>query len=116
MSAAYGGRLLASTKRDQAFFGRGYTYWKDCTTAFKKHQASDSHREANEALDLLPRQVMGDVGELLSQEHREEKATNRKMFMRALQNIRFLARQGLPLRGDDEMLTVTSFGSSTFKA
>ena len=49
---------------------------------------------------LLPKQVLGNVGELLSQEHREEKAANRRMFVRILQNIRFLARQGMPLRGD----------------
>ena len=53
----------------------------------------------NEALILLPRQVQGDVGELPSQEYKEEKATNRKMFLKILQNIRFLSRQGLALRG-----------------
>ena len=66
-----------------------------------KHQSSECHWEANEALILLPRQIQGDVGELLSQEHKEEKATNRKMFLKILQNIRFLSRQGLALRGGD---------------
>ena len=53
----------------------------------------------SEALILLPRQIQGDVGEILSQEHKEEKATNRKMFLKILQNIRSLSRQGLALRG-----------------
>ena len=39
---------------------------------------------------------------LVSREHQEEKATNRKMLVKILQNIRFLARQGLPLRGHDD--------------
>ena len=46
----------------------------------------------------MPQQVR-DVGELLSKAHQEEKATNRKMLLKILQCIRFLARQGLPLRG-----------------
>ena len=102
MTAAHEGKFLVSTKRDPAFLSRGFTYWKEATTAFKKHQASDCHREANEALILLPKQVHGDIGELLSQQHQEEKATNRKMLLKILQNIRFLARQGLPLRGDKD--------------
>ena len=57
------GPLLKSSKRDPAFNTKGFTYWKDGTTAFKKHQTSDCHREATEAL-LLPKQVLGDVGEL----------------------------------------------------
>ena len=99
MRADHEGKFLASTKWDAAFLGRGFTYWKEATSAFQKHQSSQCHREANEALIRIPKQVCGDVGELLNREHQEEKATNRKMFLKVLQNIRFLARQGLPLRG-----------------
>ena len=59
--------------------------------------ASQCHKEAV-AANELPRQT-GDVGERLSKEHEQEKAKNRAMFQRILQNVRFLARQGLPLRG-----------------
>ena len=58
------GPLLKSLKRDPAFNSKGFTYWKDGTTAFKKHQTSDCHRG--------------------------EKAASR-MFVMILQNIRFLA-------------------------
>lgn len=77
-------------------------YWKEVTTAFKKHQASDCHQEENEALILQPKHIRGDIGELLSQQHQEEKATNRRMFLKVLQIIKFLARQGLPLRSSDK--------------
>ena len=99
MRADQEGKFLASTKRDAAFLSKGFTYWKEATTAFHKHQSSQCHREANEALIVLPKQTC-DVGELLSREHQEEKATNRRMLLKVLQNIRFLARQGLSLRGD----------------
>ena len=98
MTAAYEGKLLASTRRDQAFLSKGFTYWKEATTAFKKHQASQCHKEANEAINLLPQQVH-DIGELLSQKHSDQKVQNRGVFIRILQNLRFLARQGLALRG-----------------
>ena len=89
MIAAYEGKLLASTKKDPAFLTKGFTYWKEATTAFKKHEASQCHKEANEAIILLPQQV-GDIGELLSKKHSVQKAENREVFLRILQNLRLL--------------------------
>jgi len=43
-----------------------------------------------------------DIGEQLSQQHAKEKEENRKMFLKILSSIRYLARQGLPLRGDGD--------------
>ena len=48
---------------------------------------------------VLPKQVR-DVGEHLDSEHASNKAENRKILLTILRNITFLARQGLPLRGD----------------
>ena len=103
MKANHEGKFLTSSKRDPAFISRGFTYWKEATSAFKKHQASECHKEASEALLLLPRQVLGNVGEVLSIEYKEEKAINRKVFLTILQNISFLARQGMPFRGHNEV-------------
>ena len=94
-------KFLASTKREPAFISRGFTYWKEGTSAFKKHAATECHREAVQALIVLPR-CTRDVGELQSAEHAAEKVRNRRMFMILLSNIRFLARQGLALRGDGD--------------
>ena len=99
MTAAYEGKLIASTKKDPSFLTKGFTYWKEATTAFKKHEASQCHyKEANEAISLLPKQV-GDIGEMLSKNHSDQKAANKEVFLRILQNLRFLTRQGLTLRG-----------------
>lgn len=94
-------KFLASTKRDPAFISRGFTYWKEGTSAFKKHTATECHREAIDALIVLPRCTQ-DVMEMQIAELAAEKAKNRKMFMLVLNNIRFLARQGLALRGDGD--------------
>ena len=98
MTAAYEGKLIASTKKDPAFLTKGFTYWKEATTAFKKHEASQCHEETNEAINLLPKQV-SDIGEMLSKKHSDQKAANKEVFLRILQNLRFLTRQGLALRG-----------------
>ena len=98
MMAEFEKKFLASTKRDPAFISAGFTYWKEAVTAFKRHMNSACHREAIEAVVLLPRQVQ-DVGELLDASTQNEKALNRVMFKRILQNLCFLARQGLAFRG-----------------
>ena len=92
--------FLSSTKRDPAFLERCCTNWKDATKAFNRHTTTSCHKEAVLAHDL-PKQT-GDVGERLSTDHMRQKAENRAMFRKILQNIRFLARQGLPLRGHNE--------------
>ena len=97
LKAEHEKRFLASTKRDPAFISRGYTNWRDATKAFNKHLASTCHREAVSAVEL-PKQT-GDVGERLSSKHEQQKAENRAVFRKILRIIRFLARQGLPLRG-----------------
>ena len=94
-------KFLVSTKRDSAFISKGFKYWKEGPKSFKKHQGSDCHREAVDAIIVLPR-CTKDVGELQSVEHRAEKTRNREMLLLVLQNIRYLARQGLPLRGDGD--------------
>ena len=42
------------------------------------------------------------VAELQDAEHAAQKALNRRVFMRILNNLRFLVRQGLALRGDGD--------------
>ena len=52
MTAAYEGKLLASTKKDPAFLTKGFTYWKEVTTAFKKHEASQCHMRKQTKLSI----------------------------------------------------------------
>ena len=51
---------------------------------------------------------LADIGELLSTEHQREKSGKRALLRIILQNIRFLARHGLPLRGHGDE-TVSNF-------
>ena len=94
-------KFLASVKCNPAFISKGFTYCKEGRKFFKKHQRSECHRQAVEALVVLPR-CTNDVGELQSAEHQTEKTRNREMMLLVLQNMRFLERQDLPLRGRDD--------------
>ena len=43
-----------------------------------------------------------DIGEMLPKQHALEKRSNRMYLLKVLSSLRFLARQGLPLRGDGD--------------
>ena len=84
VTAAYEGKLLEGTKKEPA---KRLTYWKEATTTFKKHEASQCHKEANKAINLFPKQV-GDIGELLSKKHSDQKVEeDKEVFLRILQNL-----------------------------
>ncbi|XP_062585373.1 zinc finger MYM-type protein 1-like [Saccostrea cucullata] len=99
MVAAKEGKI-SNFKADGSFISTGFCNWKDATSKFRKHQDSDCHKEAVERKVKLPRETK-DIGEVLSAAHSEEKAHNRQQLLTILRNIRFLVRQGLPLRGHD---------------
>ena len=86
-------------RADPAFVQRGFCYWKDATLAFKKHEKSDCHREAVQVSIVLPKSCE-DVGDMLSSQYAQKKKHNRECLLRIISNLKFLGRQGLPLRGD----------------
>ena len=89
---------LSASNVDGAFLSSGYTNWKDATVSFRKHESTECHRAATEAVVTLPSQV-GDIGESLSKQLSEDKADNRALLLKILGNACFLARQGLAFRG-----------------
>ena len=78
---------------------KGFSNWKDGTVSFKKHALSKAHQEATDKVITLP-QTTHDIGEQLSRAHMIEKQKARDMLYLILSSVRFLARQGLALRGD----------------
>ena len=85
--------ILKSTSKDLAFIKKGYTNWKDATESFRRNEKSNCHQEAIQAV-LIPSNVP-DIGEMVSNLYAQNKVQNRKLFLKILQNIKFLARQGL---------------------
>ena len=82
-------------RREEAFITKGFINWKDACASFRKHETSKFHIEAVQAIAKLQR----NVDEMLSQVHSNQKKMNGHMLLTILQNVRFLSRQGLALRG-----------------
>ena len=80
---------------------KGYNNWKDATMGFRKYQESKTHQEAVEVVITLP-QTASNVGELLSKAHKQEREFARNMLGLILSSVKYLARQGLALRGSDD--------------
>ena len=96
------GKMKVSGNVDPAFIFRGFCNWKDASGekgGFNSHEHSTCHKSAVELVITLPRTTK-DVGEMLSSAHSQEKKANREYLLKVIQNVRFLARQGLALRGD----------------
>ena len=91
------GKLRCTGLTEHSFLINGFVNWKDATRAFTKHEASNFHKQAVDSLV-----VKSTVGELLSSQHAKEKKDHRDYLVQDLSAIRYLARQGLPLRGDKE--------------
>ena len=97
--SAFMQKKLRSATADMAFISRGYQNWKDATAAFRKHESSSCHKQAVEQMIVLPA-TNRDTGECLSTSLALEMSANRACFLKLLGSVRFLARQGLALRGD----------------
>ena len=87
-------KMKSTKKADPAFVINGYCNWKDATVGFRNHEVSGCHREAVEVIITLPSTTMN-----IGAQYIKEKELNRKMLIKILSCIQFLARQGLPLRG-----------------
>ncbi|XP_052275994.1 uncharacterized protein LOC127875176 [Dreissena polymorpha] len=92
---------IGNTKVDGFFISDGFSNWKQGPVKFWKHDGSECHKETVERLVTLTATTR-DVGETLSAGHAKEKADNRKQLLQILRSIRFLARQGIALRGHDD--------------
>ena len=77
-----------------------YRYWKDAVVSFNKHEQSSCHRESVEMVISLPSSKH--IGSHLSQQYVIQLESSSKVLWRILASIRYLARQGLALRGDGD--------------
>ena len=96
----------------------GYNNWKSATEknkGFRKHKARASHKEAVARYISTPAEVIGDVGEPMCNQHTEEKMKSRKVLLVILGNIRYLARQALPLRGNWNLETGSEENSNFYQ-
>ena len=92
--------LITSAKVEQRFISEGYTNWKEANQRFKNHQESECHKEAMLRLNI--NKECKDVGKVFSEKEASDQEKNRKSLIKILSDIRYLGRQGIPLRGSDD--------------
>ena len=93
--------LISNKNADKAFISNGFTNWPDAGTknrGFDKHFKSESHKETHARLNTIP-EACGDIADQMSTAINNERSANRQNLLKILSNVRFLARQALPLRG-----------------
>lgn len=86
---------------EKSFISTGYSNWKDAVSKFTKHQSSRCHQESVLKTVTLP-STTGNVGIMLCSQLATQRSEHRQCFLKVLSNVRFLARQGLALRGDGD--------------
>ena len=91
-----------------AFISNGFTNWKDATVIFAIHVSSKCHKVAVLKMVTLPSST-NNMLECLSTQLKREKLERRQCFLKVLSNIRFLARQGLALRGHGDHESNSNF-------
>lgn len=90
--------LKPNTRRDEAFISTGFSNWKKATERFLQHETSDCHAEA---IQKLVAQNQEPINAFLSKQCQEEQHIAQKALWLIFSSVRYLARQGLSLRGDD---------------
>ena len=94
-------KKMDKSRGDLAFIVKGFYNFKDGTIGIKKHEVSGSHKGAFQVMVVTP-STCRDVGDNLVKQHKQEKKDNRLCLLKIISNVKFLARQGFPFRGDGE--------------
>ena len=93
------GNLKTAKIREDVFTKSGFTNWKKATDKLSEHQKSKSHELALTFEITIPK--CGDVLEMSNDAALKRRAEERKYFLKVVDCVQFLARQGLPFRGHD---------------
>ncbi|KAJ8040279.1 Zinc finger MYM-type protein 1 [Holothuria leucospilota] len=93
-------KLINAKSSEKAFLVEGFCNWKKALEKFRDHQKSTCHRLAVEHAEF--QRMYGDIGEKMNATLAEERKKNRMTFIKILENVKFLSRQGLAFQGNEE--------------
>ena len=109
-----------STKREPAFISKGFSDWKKAFEKFQIDEGSDCHNEAKQMKILAA--TAEPIDEQSDSKLADQKRNNRQIFLKILEKLRFLSRQGLPMLGDSNnrnfihfLLSEASYDSRIYK-
>jgi hypothetical protein len=93
---------LVATQKIQ-LSGDGFDDWKHASERISQHENSNNHLEAITILAKLG-MTQGRIDQALVREEAEQAQYWRKVLMRVVSTIKFIAERGLAFRGDDELI------------
>ena len=92
--------LTAEHNMEEAYITKRFNNWKKALEAFVDHQQSKAHRAAINYESTVPQ--CGDVLEMTVNDLNNKRLAERKYLIIVMKTTRFLARQGLAFRSNDD--------------
>ena len=103
--------VLSSKSGQSPFITGGFGNWRKALKRFQEHEKSEMHLEA---LERLSAKASGShIGVQLNAQYATDQQFHKTMLLKLLEVVRFLGRQGLPLRGHSE--DVESFEGNLYQ-
>ena len=87
-------------KGDDAFIIAGFDNWKKARERFNTHSLSDTHKEAVLKIELSKQES---VHGLMNKQAMAEQKARQQMLLKQISSLKYLLRQGLALRGQDDL-------------
>lgn len=100
-----------SGRGEESFTKLGMNNWKKALEKFRKHENSEMHQKSKQFLNEY-RKAGSTVADSLSSAHTKMVEMNRRYLKFIIENILFLGKQNLALRGHDE--STASFNRGNF--
>ena len=92
--------LLRERLIDIGFISTGFNNWKKALERFEQHAQSSIHKEAILKIELMDQPT---ILAIMSNQHKRDQKTRREMLLITLTSVKCLVRQGLPVRGHEEV-------------
>ena len=90
--------------KEDAFITSGFSNWKNATESekrFTQHESSKTHGDAVSRFLKIPSET-NDLIQTIRSTLKLQQDQNRKSLIKIISSIRYLARQGIALRGHNE--------------
>ena len=89
--------ITFSKKAEKTFSTGGFQNWKDATRIFRKHDSSHAHKEA--VMKWVHYTKSQSVAAQLAQQICDDQAKAQTCLLKIISSLQYIARQGLPSRG-----------------
>ena len=95
------GQLFGEKNKDFAYVSKGFRSWKKAPKCFREHEQSKPHITATTYLQLIVPKC-ADVSEMLVEGLRKMKLDQRRYFIKVMECVQYLCRQGIPFLGSND--------------